>query len=304
MPAALEIESLRKTFASKLVLNGVSFAIQPGQRLALLGPNGAGKTTLIRCISGLTWPDSGKIRLHDRLLPKRGHRHGLGTVPQEIALYLELSAIENLTAFGRFYGLRGAMLKSRIQWALSWTGLERQAHFPVKTFSGGMKRRINIACGILHRPDVVLLDEPTVGVDPQSRQRIYEMLDALRDEGTSILLTTHHLDEAESHCDAIVILDNGNIVAEGTLQQLIASTVGNQRSVRVRLDRLDRQLPNGFRIDHEHEVCIAHISDLAEELPAMLSSLEKAGCSIRDLQVEEPSLHHVFLHLTGRALRE
>ena len=199
------------------------------------GPNGAGKTTLVRCLSGRVRPDSGSMELLGRPLLPRSGREGLGFVPQELALYPDLTARENLGAFGRFHGLRGRELREAVERALEWTGLSDRADELTKTFSGGMKRRVNIACGVLHRPTVLLLDEPTVGVDPQSRERIFVMLDELRDQGTSILLTTHQLDEAEQRSDRIVIIDHGRVIAEGTLPKLIESTVGVNRRVTFKL---------------------------------------------------------------------
>ena len=303
--AVLKVDNLHKSFSGRRILRGVSFSLFPGKRLGLLGPNGAGKTTLIRCISGLVRPDSGSISLNGNPLPARGGRELLGCVPQEIALYAELSARENLTAFGRFAGLRGRQLREQVAWALQWTGLEAQANQPVRSFSGGMKRRINIACGVLHSPQVVLLDEPTVGVDPQSRQRIYEMLEGLRQTGTSLLLTTHHLEEAQSHCDSIVILDHGTVVAEGTLAQLIEATVGPARRVHLRFSTAAGVGGSDWEGEpSDSGTAVALIHDVASELPMLISAQQAAGRVIRDLQVEEPCLHHVFLHLTGHQLRD
>ena len=215
---ALRVRDVAKRFRSAVALDRASLELQRGERLALLGPNGAGKTTLVRCICGRAVPDAGEIEMLGERLPPTGGRQGLGFVPQEVALYPDLTARENLEAFGRFHGLRGGELRKAVQWALGWTGLSDRARELTKTFSGGMKRRVNIACGVLHRPRVLLLDEPTVGVDPQSRERIFAMLDELRDHGTSILLTTHQLDEAEQRCDRIVIIDHGRVIAGDALR--------------------------------------------------------------------------------------
>src|SRR5690242_8384181 len=232
----LTIRDARKNFGQVTALNGASFELRQGELLALLGPNGAGKTTLIRAITGRVRLDGGEIRLFDRPLDGRSTPPELGIVPQEIALYPLLTARENMEAFGGLHGLSGKDLTQQIDWALERTGLLDRANEPVKQFSGGMRRRLNIACGVLHRPRVVLLDEPTVGVDPQSRERIYDMLSALTSEGVSLLLTTHHLEEAEARCSRTVIIDHGRVIASGTLPELVDQTVGRHRVVIVRTD--------------------------------------------------------------------
>src|SRR5688500_8433752 len=193
----LAVSEARKRYGSVQALDGASFELRKGELLALLGPNGAGKTTLIRAIAGRVRLDGGEIRIFDEPLPASGTHPTLGVVPQEIALYPLMSARENLEIFGALQGLTGSALKTQVAWALDYTGLADRASESVEKFSGGMRRRLNIACGIVHRPRVLLLDEPTVGVDPQSRDRIYDMLGELAADGVSLLLTTHHLEEAE-----------------------------------------------------------------------------------------------------------
>jgi ABC-2 type transport system ATP-binding protein len=292
-----------KRFGRAIALDRASLELRTGERLALLGPNGAGKTTLVRCISGRAVPDSGQIEMFDRPLPPTGGRQRLGFVPQEIAVYPDLTARENLEVFGRFHGLRGEDLREAVAWALAWTGLSDRARDLTKTFSGGMKRRVNIACGVLHRPLVLLLDEPTVGVDPQSRERIFAMLDELRRQGTSILLTTHQLDEAEERCDRIVIIDHGRVIAEGTLSELIEGTVGPNRRVTLKLAG-PGSAPEGFRTGGDPREFVAEVGDVALELPALLSRIREVGGQVSDVEVRAPSLHSVFIHLTGRELRE
>jgi ABC-2 type transport system ATP-binding protein len=300
---ALRVRDVAKRYGRMTALESASFELRRGERLALLGPNGAGKTTLVRCICGRAVPDSGEIEMFDRLLPPSGGRQRLGFVPQEIALYLDLTARENLEAFGRFNGLRGSDLYNAVEWGLGWTGLADRAGDLVKTFSGGMKRRINIACGVLHRPLVLLLDEPTVGVDPQSRDRIFLMLDELWRQGTSILLTTHQLDEAEQQSDRIVIIDHGRAIAEGTLTELIANTVGVNRRVIFKLAHPGPKLA-GMEMSDDGRQLVAEVADVALELPEVLSRIREAGGQVSDLEVHSPSLHAVFIHLTGRELRE
>jgi len=300
---ALRLRDVAKRFERAVALDRVSLELRRGERLALLGPNGAGKTTLVRCICGRAVPDAGEIEMLGERLPPTGGRKRLGFVPQEIALYPDLTARENLEAFGRFHGLRGPELREAVEWALAWTGLFDRAREPTKTFSGGMKRRVNIACGVLHRPLVLLLDEPTVGVDPQSRERISAMLDELRDHGTSILLTTHQLDEAERRCDRIVIIDHGRVVAAGTLSELIERTVGSKRRVTLRLAAPGPR-PEGFRAGADPRELVAEVGDVALELPALLDRVREAGGEVSAVEARAPPLHSVFIHLTGRELRE
>ncbi|MEM6654497.1 MAG: ABC transporter ATP-binding protein [Planctomycetota bacterium] len=303
--AALATDAIAKRFGDFQALRGVSIDVQPGERLALLGPNGAGKTTLARCLCGTLAPDSGHVELLGRRLPTRGGRQPLGFVPQELAVYPDLTTRENLHAFGRFNRLRGRELRRRIDWALEWTGLADRANELVKTFSGGMKRRVNMACGVLHDPKVLLLDEPTVGVDPQSRQRIFEMLDELRDAGAAIVLTTHHLEEAEQRCDRIVILDRGAVIAQGSLAELVDATIGPERQVHMQLaEPIGADRVPGFRVDPGGRVLRASIADVARDLPTLIDAVHHAGGDIADVEVHAPTLHAVFLHLTGRELRE
>ena len=269
---ALRVHDLVKRFGPTTALNHAGLELRRGERLALLGPNGAGKTTLVRCICGRAVPDSGSIEMLGRRLPPSGGRHELGFVPQEIALYPDLTARENLDAFGRFHGLTGGELREAVEWALEWTGLADRAHDLTKTFSSGMKRRVNIACVVLHRPLILLLDEPTVGVDPQSRDRI-------------------------------VIIDHGHAIAEGTLGELIASTVGANRKVVFTLAEACPAL-GGFTISDDGLELATEVEDVALDLPELLTRIRESGGRVSDLDVHPPSLHSVFIHLTGRELRE
>jgi len=219
---ALSVEGAEKRFGANVALAGASFTVRRGELVGLLGPNGAGKTTVIKAIAGRVRLDAGAIILFGRTLTLDDKRPEIGVVPQELAVYSLLTARENLEVFGALYGVGPAALAERVDWALEWSDLKDRAREPVKRFSGGMKRRLNIACSLLHGPKLVLLDEPTVGVDPQSRERIYEMLAALQRQNVSIVLTTHHLEEAERRCERIVIIDHGTIVAAGTPAELIA----------------------------------------------------------------------------------
>jgi ABC-2 type transport system ATP-binding protein len=308
----LTINGARKSFGSIKALDGVTFELRQGELLALLGPNGAGKTTLIRAIAGRVRLDSGEIRVFDRVLDGRSTPRELGIVPQEIAVYPLLTARENLEAFGSLHGLSGVDLRQQVEWALEAVGLADRGRESVRQFSGGMRRRLNIACGVLHRPKVVLLDEPTVGVDPQSRDRIYDTLATLAASGVSLLLTTHHLEEAEARCSRTVIIDHGKVIASGTTPELVDQTVGRFRMVSLRL-REPLGEGDARRVTSDETVSIdaadarvvrARMRDVAVELPPLLDVIRTSGSTVDDVDVRGPSLQAVFIHLTGKELRE
>jgi len=309
MKTVLSVADAHKRFGGTLALDGAELELGSGEWLALLGPNGAGKTTLVRAVAGRVRLDSGRMTLLGRSLDddsSPGNEHDLlGVVPQDIALYPQLTAAENLHAWGRFHGVGAPELRRRTEWALEWTGLTERAKEPVKRFSGGMKRRLNIACGVLHRPEVVLLDEPTVGVDPQSRERIWEMLEEIRGDGASLLLTTHQLDEAQQVCDRIVIIDHGRVIAAGTFQKLLRQTIGAERRITVSLDAQPPREFAGERWEIGGDGTLeCRVANIAVELPSLLSELNAAGARVADLHVDAPTLQAVFIHLTGRELRE
>ena len=292
MNSVLNVTNAVKSFGSTKALDDASFELREGEWLALLGPNGAGKTTIVRSIAGRVRLDSGKIVLLGAQLngTRDAMRRKLGIVPQEIALYPRLTAQENLRCFGELVGLKGAALEERVEWALDFTALSDRANDPIQTFSGGMKRRLNLVCAVLHRPPILLLDEPTVGVDPQSRQRIWEMLESLRRDGASLLLTTHQLDEAQQICDRIVVIDRGRVIADGTLDELVRKTIGSRRQVAITLST--------------GETVRSAVSDIGEDLSKMLSEAKSSGHTVTDVHIESPTLQAVFIHLTGRELRE
>ncbi|MCC6350846.1 MAG: ABC transporter ATP-binding protein [Candidatus Eisenbacteria bacterium] len=302
--AVLQIEEARRRFGATEALRGLSLELREGELLALLGPNGAGKTTLVRALAGRLRLDGGVLTLLGRDLAPHTPRPELGIVPQEIAVYPSLTARENLEVFGRLSGVSGAALAERVRWALEWTGLGDRPKAQAGTFSGGMKRRLNIACGVLHEPKVILLDEPTVGVDPQSRERIFDMLAVLRARGASLLLTTHDLAEAEARCDRIVIVDHGRAVAAGSLSELVAHAGLAGRRVRVRLERPAMAAPEGFTLAPGGRELDADVADIATDLPALLARVRAAGLAAQDLEVRSATLHEVFLALTGKELRE
>jgi len=311
--SVLSVVDARKTFGAVKALDGASLELREGELLALLGPNGAGKTTLIRAIAGRVRLDSGGIRVFGRPVDGRRTPPELGIVPQEIALYPLMTATENLQVFGRLQGLAGGDLTRQVDWALQTTGLQDRATEPIRQFSGGMRRRLNIACGVLHKPRIVLLDEPTVGVDPQSRDRIYDVLAELTGRGVSLLLTTHHLEEAEARCSRTVIIDHGRVIAAGTLGELVDQTVGRYRLVTLRLDAAAgpataAEIIRGARTIEsdplDPRVLRARMRDVAIELPPLLDRVRQVGRSVDDVEVKGPSLQSVFIHLTGRELRE
>jgi ABC-2 type transport system ATP-binding protein len=302
--AALEVREARKSFGPTRALDGMSLVLGEGEMLGLLGPNGAGKTTLIRALSGRVRLESGTVSLFGRVLQPGQVRTDLGVAPQENALYPLLTARENLETFGRMNGLEGRRLRERTAWALEWTGLAERAKSEVRSYSGGMKRRLNLACGVMHEPKLVLLDEPTVGVDPQSREKIYDMLSGLREMGTSLLLTTHYLEEAEARCERITIVDHGRTIASGTLPELVDQAGLGGRRVRFTLERAAAAPPAGFTSENDGGTLSATIQDVSHELPGLLARVRDAGLGVRDLEVRSASLQAVFLTLTGRELRE
>ncbi len=313
METVLSVADAHKRFASSppaVGLDGAAMSLKRGEWLALLGPNGAGKTTLIRAIAGRVKLDSGDVQLLGRssrngdAAAAKQARSELGIVPQDLALYPLLTARENMLVFGALHGVPKRDLHDRVNWAIDWTGLGDREKSLCKTFSGGMKRRLNIACGILHRPKVVLLDEPTVGVDPQSRERIWNMLAELRNDGASLLLTTHQLDEAQQICDRITIIDHGRTIADGTMDQLVAKTIGRGRRVTIVLAQPANDVPPGVTLSEDRRSAAATIQDVASDLPALLQRFAADGVAVEDVRIERPSLHAVFIALTGRELRE
>ena len=301
---ALSVNDIRKRFGSVTAVDGISFNIRPGSCFGLLGPNGAGKSTLIRSIMGRVHPDSGSIRVFDHPVASAAARAELGWVPQELALYPLLTCRENLEAFGRYHGLRGPALEEAITWCLDWAALSDRASSPVKTLSGGMKRRLNMAAGLIHRPRLVLLDEPTVGVDPQSRNRIFEMVENLRTRGMTIIYTTHYMEEAERLCDTIGIIDHGRIIALGSKETLVAQAFGSSSSVTMRFGRHEdlaawAAAHGGTSTDSSVHCTIRKPS----EISSLLDAAARDGFEVLDVSLQRPNLESVFLHLTGKELR-
>ncbi len=298
---AVSITGASKKFGKTTALNDVDFKIDEGEKVALLGPNGAGKTTLIRSIVGRCRLDKGEISLLGSPASKESRRQ-IGFVPQDLAVHGLLTAEENLRFFGRLQGVKGAKLAEKIKEALKWTSLDSRRHDLVKTFSGGMKRRLNIACGVMHDPGIVLLDEPTVGVDPQSRERIHEMLEQLHGQGSALLLTTHMMEEAERCANRIVIQDHGCTIANGTAMELVTNSFGSMRTLKVTLSSFpDAPFPEPWATTGNQ---VSRKIGNVDEVTQVLADFSEKGLQVESLQVDAPSLQEVFLKLTGRDLRE
>lgn len=312
----IEIESLTKRYGAAVAVDDLSLCAMPGEITGLLGPNGAGKSTTIACVSGLRTPDAGRVRVlgHDVQRERRRALEQLGVVPQELALYDELSARENLEYWGAAYGLRGRVLRERAAAVLEQLGLAERADERITSFSGGMQRRLNFGCALLHTPRVLVLDEPTVGVDPQSRVRLLELVRQAADAGAAVLYTTHHMQEAEQVCDRLAIVDHGKLIAFGTLPELQARLGGRDilslsgrfdaPSARAALEGLRATLGD-FALNtlDAHALQLA-VRDGARVLAQVLAALEAAGNEVRETSLRQPSLESLFLALTGKELRE
>ena len=303
----IEVTDARKRFGAVEALAGASLQVRRGELVGLLGPNGAGKTTMIRAIAGRVALDSGEIRVFGRVVGTRDPRPEIGVVPQELAIYPLLTARENLEVFAKLYGVEGAAVKERVDWALEWSDLADRSRDRAKTFSGGMKRRLNIAIGLLHAPKVVLLDEPTVGVDPQSRERIYEMLAQLQKSGVAVVLTTHHLEEAERRCERIVIIDHGKIVAAGTLRELLSTARAGGRTLTLVLEApwpVTVALPDELTLSDDRRTLTTAVRDGGADVAARIARVTGLGVNVQDLSLAGASLQDVFIGLTGRELRD
>ena len=307
----VETSGLGKRYGRTWALGECTLAIPAGVVAALVGPNGAGKTTTIKMVCGLLDPDAGSITIGGR--PVNGDltvRQLVGYVPQDVALYPDLTARESLAFLGRLYRLRGRELAARVNEALELTDLQNRGNDRVDSFSGGMKRRLNVAAGLLHRPDLLVLDEPTVGVDPQSRHAILERVAELRHRGMAVIYTTHYMEEAERVCDRVGIIDHGRLIAEGTRRELVDQLGQKDRielSAEGDLDALAAACRSVAGVE------AASVSDGAVQivvgdgrrlLPEVIEAAEHAGVPVRSVDVVEPDLEAVFLHLTGTALRE
>ena len=295
----ITVRELRKAYDARVAVDGVSFEIGRGETFGLLGPNGAGKSTTIHCITGVVAPDSGSVLIDGRDGPsKPAVRRALGLAPQALALYLDLSAEENVRFFGRIYGLAGTKLEDRTDWVLALAGLSDRRKDVVSSFSGGMQRRLNLACALVHDPPVILLDEPTVGVDPQSRNHLFDSIETLAKEGRTILYTTHYMEEAERLCDRVAIMDAGRILALDTVDGLVASH-GGPATIEAELEEVPADAPSlPGRLD-------GRVLRFESEKPLEdAARLVSSGVRYRTLNIRRSDLESVFLRLTGRSLRD
>ncbi len=308
----IHVEHLRKQYGDLVAVDDVSFTAEEGRIFGLLGPNGAGKTTTIGCACGLLKPTSGRITVsgHDVVSDAREARRHLGIVPQELALYSDLSAAANLEFWGSAYGLTGAALRRRVADVLELIGLADRAKDHTSKFSGGMKRRLNFGCGIVHSPRVLLLDEPTAGVDPQSRVRLLDLVREQARAGTTVVYTTHYMEEAQDLCDRIAIVDHGKLLAIGTLEEL-RRLVGEQDLVRLagRFDaagatRAIEALDGVQVLTAAADAITITTAGASRKLPAIFAALTTAGADIQETTLSVPSLESLFIKLTGRELRE
>jgi ABC-2 type transport system ATP-binding protein len=308
----LKVENLYKNFGNIAAVDGISFEVKRGEVFGLLGPNGAGKSTTISIISTLLPPTEGEIFFEGESIFKNSKnlRQKLGIVPQDIALYPTLTGYENLRFWGNLYGLKGAELKERINEVADIIGLNERLKDKVKKYSGGMKRRLNIGAALLHKPDLLIMDEPTVGIDPQSRSHILDTVLKLSAQGMTIIYTTHYMEEAEELCSRICIMDEGKIIASGTKQELV-ELVKERTRINIKLDKITGNMPQIFKeipVVSDAAVLDDTVTLFGENgdilLAEIISRISEEKSKIRSLDIQKPDLEAVFLHLTGKALRD
>lgn len=307
----VEVKNLVRRYQNKIAVDNMNLSIRKGEIVGLLGPNGAGKTTLIQSMIGVSEIQSGEIRMFGKnmMTDAMSIKGRIGVVPQNIALIDDFSAIENVTYFGRLYGLRGARLKEGVQKALEFTNLwDRRKESPRK-YSGGMQRRLNIACSIVHSPELIIMDEPTVGIDPQSRNHILESIKALNASGTTIVYTSHYMEEVEAICSRVVIMDNGRLIAEGTKEEL-AEFVQEEQIAEMELSHVAYSMTEAVKAINGVKECtylgeqMTVIFDRSISIAVILQAIAEQGASIKRISMQAARLEDVFLSLTGKRLRD
>jgi ABC-2 type transport system ATP-binding protein len=314
MTAILEVKDLVKKYGENTAVKGITFSIQEGEIFSLLGPNGAGKTTTISVLSTLLTPTSGEATVCGYSVTKQPMevRKSIGVVPQDLALYEELSAAENLSFWGQMYGLSGKTLAKRIDEVLELIDLKDKAKAHVRTFSGGMKRRVNIGVGLLHKPRLLFMDEPTVGIDPQSRRAILDSVKNLNNNGMTVLYTTHYMEEAQELSDRVGIIDHGDLIALGTQAEL-TKQVGETDTLILHISENDdsetlakamRTIKGVTRVDVIDHTITLIVPEVEKVLAPVVTKANEIGIRISSVEIQEPNLEAVFLHLTGRALRD
>ncbi|WP_285859045.1 ABC transporter ATP-binding protein [Paenibacillus sp. MER 99-2] len=308
----LEVDQVVKRYGNKLSVDHLNLSVNKGEIFGLLGPNGAGKSTTISMIAGLLKMDQGEIRLDGISVKERplDVKRKIGLVPQDLALYETMTAADNVTFFARLYGLRGKLLKERVQESLEFVGLQDKAKEVPSTFSGGMKRRLNIACAIMHRPDLIIMDEPTVGIDPQSRNHILESVRTLNNMGSTIIYTSHYMEEVAAISHRVAIMDQGHIIACGTekeLRERVASTekiVLTTSAINPGAIEEMKLHPRVKNVEVVEDTITITVPSAQQDMQDMLFICNKHELAIQSLQVEEPDLETLFLNLTGRTLRD
>ncbi len=315
MSMAIAIAGLAKSYEGKPALRNIGFEVREGSCFGLLGPNGAGKSTTMKILSGLLDPDRGDVRVMGKDLRKNAAeiREKIGYVPQSITLYEKLSAYDNLVFFGEMYGVRGGELKRRIADVLGRVGLADRAKDAVSSFSGGMKRRVNIAAALLHRPRLLIMDEPTVGIDPQSRNHIFEMIRSLQKEGVTVLYSTHYMEEVENLCDELAIIDHGEVIASGGLgevldrfgSQAVYLELNGPQESPAQGEEQEPPTPAGFgRPERKDRGWIVRTNSPLEAIAAWAEACKAKSLPVKQLEIVRPSLETVFLSLTGTTLRD
>lgn len=302
----LNVEHLTKTYGKRQALKDVTFSVQQGTCFGLLGPNGAGKSTTMKILTGIVDADGGTAYVLGKNTAKQQNaiRHQVGYVPQAITLYEKLSAHDNLVFFGEMYGVKGRELKQRISEVLKLTGLSDRVKDIVSTFSGGMKRRINIAASLLHQPKLLILDEPTVGIDPQSRIHIFEMIRLLKAQGVTIIYSTHYMEEVEALCDHVAIIDQGNVAAQGPLKELLDRY--SSKAVYTEADGLEDlpPFPHAIKTYRKGSGWVIETNHIMDTMQYVIQTASNQEIEVKELEIMRPSLESVFLSLTGTSLRD